>query len=117
MLNAKRLKDRYARMKNADMRDKILSGDAIDVSALGIRCVSMVDFILPEFVDGKFYCDAFLENWILSVCRVKQATYVLMDHGTYRILPQGALIASCHRLCMEHPEVEVVMSCNLKPIE
>lgn len=56
---------------NYAMQHKVKKGEAIDLSRF--PTTDKGDFILPEVVEGKDYCDAQREEWIWSIGRHKKS--------------------------------------------
>lgn len=59
------LKDQWSSMQNNKMAVKMRSNQAIDVS--GNPTTKEGYYILDDFFEEKDYCDAFKEEWILSI--------------------------------------------------
>jgi hypothetical protein len=65
-------------VKNLRMREKINSGEAVDVSGLPRYGGA---YILPVFTEGKDYCNGRTEQWIWSIGKRKSDGVILASHS------------------------------------
>jgi len=73
--------DKYTdKMHNKRMQEKILRGDAIDLS--GCKRTPEGYYILTHFVEDVDYCDKQTEQWIWSIGRHNQTGEILASIDT-----------------------------------
>ena len=59
--------DKWSKLRNTRMAEKLRRGDAVDVSQFPAEPNGK--WILPDFRDGADYCDAETESWVWSIGR------------------------------------------------
>lgn len=67
-------------MTNLAMKRKIEKGEAIDIATC--YRTGEGDYILPEFIEEKDYCDSKLESWIWSIGRNYKTGLILASTNT-----------------------------------
>ena len=83
---------RFQGMSNLRMQEKLLAGEALDVSSRPVTADG--DYLLDDFVEDVDYCDSKKESWIWSIGRAMGDAAVKMPDGTTQILRKGSVMAS-----------------------
>ena len=65
-------------LQNRAMAVRLTKGECCDLS--GCETNPDGDYILPDFIDGKDYCNAKTEQWIWSIGRHLRTGEILASH-------------------------------------
>lgn len=67
-------------LKNRAMARAIINEGCIDLS--GCERTDRGEYILPDFIENRDYCNAETEEWIWSIGRDKETGEILAAHDT-----------------------------------